>query len=300
MNPSVSVVIPTYNRARDLRRALGSVLAQTYTDWEALIVDNHSADDTDDVIKGFGDPRLRLFKINNSGVIAASRNLGIRHAHGEFVAFLDSDDYWRPDKLESSMAWLRRGYDVVYHDMHIVSDRPHFGGARKFNTRQLTAPAFNDLLVNGNTLPTSSVVTRRELLVRAGGFREDVDIVAGEDFDLWLRVSTLTERFKRMDGTLGSLWRSVDSQFSCRRFISVISEIEKRYLCALTTEEQQQARVNWIDYNRARSLYKSNECDEAVAELLAVVRGRAKLPLRVKALYMLAGVAMNRLKGARS
>jgi glycosyltransferase involved in cell wall biosynthesis len=75
--PLVSVIIPTYNRARELARALESVRAQTYGNWEALVVDNHSTDDTDQLISGFNDPRIRAFKIHNDGVIAASRNVGI-------------------------------------------------------------------------------------------------------------------------------------------------------------------------------------------------------------------------------
>src|SRR3989338_2810117 len=102
MKPIVSIVIPTYNRACDLERALKSVLAQTYSNWEALVVDNHSSDNTDDVVKSLNDSRLKLFKIHNDGVIAASRNAGVKHATGEYIAFLDSDDWWMPQKLEES------------------------------------------------------------------------------------------------------------------------------------------------------------------------------------------------------
>lgn len=92
MSKLVSIVIPTYNRAQDLERALKSLLAQTFCDWEALIVDNYSKDNTDELIKSFNDPRMKLFKIHNQGVIAASRNVGIKNAKGGYVAFLDSDD----------------------------------------------------------------------------------------------------------------------------------------------------------------------------------------------------------------
>ena len=100
--PLVSIIIPTYNRAEDLKRALQSVFDQTFADWEILIVDNHSIDNTDDVVKLFDDPRIRLFKIHNDGVVAASRNLGLKHAVGEYVAFLDSDDWWLPKSLKKS------------------------------------------------------------------------------------------------------------------------------------------------------------------------------------------------------
>jgi glycosyltransferase involved in cell wall biosynthesis len=86
--PVISVVIPTYNRANDLKRALKSVQVQTFTNWEVLIVDNHSVDNTDQVVSDFNDSRIKLFKIHNNGVIAASRNVGIREASGAYIAFL--------------------------------------------------------------------------------------------------------------------------------------------------------------------------------------------------------------------
>src|SRR5207244_2574940 len=103
--------------------------------------------------------------------------------------------------LDIAVSALQNGCDVTYHDMRIVSERPLYVGSRRFSTRQLRTPVFEDLLVNCNTLPTSSVVVRRELLLRAGGFSEDRAIIAGEDYDLWIRLSRLTERFTRLDGT---------------------------------------------------------------------------------------------------
>jgi glycosyltransferase involved in cell wall biosynthesis len=119
----VSVVIPTYNHAHFLGQTLRSVIDQTYTCWEAIVVDNHSSDNTDAVVASLGDPRIQLFKIHNQGVIAASRNMGIRHARGEWVAFLDSDDWWSSRKLELSLAGLQQGADLVYHDVWIVGRR---------------------------------------------------------------------------------------------------------------------------------------------------------------------------------
>ncbi len=99
VTPLVSVVIPTYNHARYLVRALESVLNQTFTNWEAIVIDNHSTDNTDEVMESFSDPRISYLKIHNNGIIAASRNAGIRVAKGEWIAFLDSDDWWTQDKI---------------------------------------------------------------------------------------------------------------------------------------------------------------------------------------------------------
>ena len=94
MNPLVSVVIPTYNHAYLLKDALHSVICQTYTNIEIIVIDNNSVDDTEEVVLSFLDPRIIFKKINNNGIIAASRNMGILIAKGDYIAFLDSDDIW--------------------------------------------------------------------------------------------------------------------------------------------------------------------------------------------------------------
>ena len=111
----VSVVIPTYNHAHYLKQALQSVIDQTYDNWEALVVDNHSEDNTDDIVNSFNDKRIKLFKIHNKGIIAASRNLGIKHSIGKWVAFLDSDDWWYPERLNKSVQILNNGAQLVCH-----------------------------------------------------------------------------------------------------------------------------------------------------------------------------------------
>ncbi|SVC19016.1 uncharacterized protein METZ01_LOCUS271870, partial [marine metagenome] len=123
ISPIVSVVIPTNNRELLLSRALKSVVDQSYTNWEAIVVDNHSQDNTDEVIYNFGDSRIKLLKIHNKGIIAASRNLGIKAACGDWIAFLDSDDWWSPIKLERSLQFLNSGADIVYHDLFIVKNK---------------------------------------------------------------------------------------------------------------------------------------------------------------------------------
>ncbi|EMO04349.1 glycosyltransferase-like protein, family 2 domain protein, partial [Leptospira interrogans serovar Icterohaemorrhagiae str. Verdun HP] len=100
MNPLVSVVIPTYNHSDFLKLSLASVINQTYLNWEAIVIDNHSNDNTDEVVSSFGNSKVRLTKIKNNGVISVSRNLGIKEAKGDWISFLDSDDLWFPNKLE--------------------------------------------------------------------------------------------------------------------------------------------------------------------------------------------------------
>ena len=206
MTPLVSVIIPTYNRAEDLKRALQSVFNQTFSDWEVLIVDNHSTDETDGVIKSFNDPRIKFFKVHNEGVVAVSRNLGLKHAAGEYIAFLDSDDWWLPEKLEESIKYMNRGADVVYHDLYTVIKPGQVVNLRRTRGRQLKSPVFYDLAGKGNALPNSTVVARRKLLNAINGLSEDKDIVGAEDYDAWLRIAQISEKFKKIPQTLGFYW----------------------------------------------------------------------------------------------
>ena len=192
MNPLISVILPTYNRAGLLKRALSSIISQTYPHWEVLVVDNNSTDNTDQIVHDFNNERIRLLKVDNHGVIALSRNVGIREARGEYIAFLDSDDWWKSNKLEKSLAYLENGKDVVYHDLFVVAKRNQRVLWRKARTRTLKIPIFKDLITNGNALNNSSVVLRKKILEDIGGLSEDRSLVSIEDYDAWLRASLAT------------------------------------------------------------------------------------------------------------
>ena len=100
VRPLFSIIIPTYNRANEIGRCLSSVVGQTYRHWEAIIIDNYSEDNTEDIVKGFNDDRIKYFKNYNYGIISVSRNFGLDRAKGDWICFLDSDDSWKLDKLE--------------------------------------------------------------------------------------------------------------------------------------------------------------------------------------------------------
>lgn len=250
----VSVIIPTYNRAYCLDRAIESVINQTYLDWELIIVDNYSSDDTDSLVSKYSNNRIRLLKIHNQGVIAASRNKGIRHSSGEYIAFLDSDDWWSPDKLTKSVESLDLGADIVYHDMFIYyPDRAEFKSSKKSKTRRLCSPIFNDLLLNGNGINNSSVVARSSVIKKIGGISEDRDLVASEDYDTWLRLSTKTERFKRLDGCFGWYTVGQNGMANADRFEKTLKKIVKLYPI-----NGSKRAPPWMDYLLAHSYLKEN------------------------------------------
>ena len=160
--PLVSVVIPTYNHARFLDSALQSVLDQTYTHWEAIIIDNHSTDNTDEVMASFTDSRFTYIKIHNNGVIAASRNAGIRAAKGEFIAFLDSDDIWLPRKLEIQLKYFESNKELLLVGTN-CSTFP-CGISNELFIFKNHILSFEKLLKNTKGIITSSVLMKREVV----------------------------------------------------------------------------------------------------------------------------------------
>ena len=147
--PLISIIIPTYNHANFLGKALESIIHQTYSNWEAIVIDNHSTDETNQVIYKFNDRRIRYLKISNDGIIAKSRNLGINVAKGEWIAFLDSDDWWTKDKLEICSKNISEKVDFIYHKLEIIYDNSKsYSKRKKIIGRQLYKPIINDLLIS--------------------------------------------------------------------------------------------------------------------------------------------------------
>lgn len=206
--PLVSIIIPTYNHAFFLVKALESVLNQTFKNWEAIIIDNNSTDDTNEVINKINDRRIKCLKINNKGVIARSRNLGVKFAKGEWIAFLDSDDWWTKDKLEICLKTTDDKIDLVYHNLEVKYKNSNFLFKKEYyKGRQLKKPILIDLLesgiTKGNAIGNSSVVVRKNILNKIGGISENIELVGSEDYNTWLRVARITNQFKYLDKNLG-------------------------------------------------------------------------------------------------
>jgi glycosyltransferase involved in cell wall biosynthesis len=184
---TVSVVIPTYNRAALLRESLESVAAQTYRDFEILVVDDGSTDDTRSVVESSG---ARWIPIGHSGLQAAVRNRGIEQAQGEYVAFLDSDDRWLPEKLKRQVELLRERpeFALTCCNAHRLVDGKHEGLLHRPGTLR-TGDVF-DALLKRNFVVNSSVLVRRATLTEVGGLDEDPALKSVEDYDLWLRIAS--------------------------------------------------------------------------------------------------------------
>ncbi len=186
--PLVSAIIPTYNRAAFLREAIDSVLAQTERDFELIVVDDGSSDETRSLCGSYGD-KLRYFFQSPRGVSAA-RNSGLRQARGRWVAFLDSDDLWAPNKLARQVEWMAAHPEILL----CYTDEIWIRRGRRVNQKKIHHKAggwIYPLCLPLCLISPSSVLMRRELFEQAGVFDEALPIC--EDYDLWLR---LTARFE--------------------------------------------------------------------------------------------------------
>ena len=184
--PRVSVVIPAYNAAATLPETLDSVFRQSFTEFEVIVVDDGSTDATSDVLATYGD-RVRVLRKANEGKPAATRNLGVRAARGEYVAFLDADDCWTESKLELQVALLDRRPEVglVYTGDVTIDER---GRRLRVNPCPVGARGrIHGLLTVHNVMVGSSVVARRRAIEEAGGFDEDLTSI--ENWDLWIRIA---------------------------------------------------------------------------------------------------------------
>jgi glycosyltransferase involved in cell wall biosynthesis len=203
-SPLVSIVIPTYNHAPMLQRALATVVEQTYQNWNAIVVNNFSTDNTLEVVAAFNDPRIQCVNFRNNGVIGASRNEGIVLATGKYVAFLDSDDTWFPTKLEKCVEILESGSDLVCHAEYWIDES---GKSRLVAYGPSEAATHHNLIYKGNRISTSATVVRTALLKEVHGFDVAPELISTEDYDLWIRLAAKSDRFAFISEPLGEYHR---------------------------------------------------------------------------------------------
>jgi len=186
--PTVSVIIPSYNRAHLLGRAIQSILNQTYQDFEIIVVDDGSKDNTEEVVRGFNDKRIRYIwhEVNKGG--SAARNTGIKAARGEYIAFQDSDDEWLSQKLEKQMKVFEKvspKVGVVYTGYwRLKGDKKTYIPSSKVSQKE---GDIHKILLEVNFVTTQAVVVKTECFERAGMFEEELRRL--EDWELWIRIS---------------------------------------------------------------------------------------------------------------
>lgn len=233
-----SIIIPAYNTGHLIGNCISSIVSQTIDNWEAIVVNNYSTDNTIDIVRSFNDPRIRILDFNNNGVIAASRNKGIQNSEGDWICFLDSDDFWEPDKLQGVAKYVE-DYDFIYHDLAVYSDD---GPDAKFYMKSWSVKeslVFEDFMINGNPCFNSSVCIRRSLVDKVGFLDESKELVSVEDFDYWIKMAIAGARFKYIPSKLGSYYIGPGNTSSnYKKRIDSIKALYAKYLDRLAGKQR--------------------------------------------------------------
>lgn len=188
----VSIILPTYNRAYCIRRAVDSVLSQTYPHWELIVVDDGSTDNTEEIIGAYAalDDRIRYYRQACNKGVSAARNEGIRQARYEYIAFQDSDDAWHADKLERQMRIFEECPEVGLVYCAMQGTRQDGSAIRVPDAlidRQFLRGNLYGLLLQGNVIDAPAAVIRKSCVEKCGGFDETLSCL--EDWELFLRIA---------------------------------------------------------------------------------------------------------------
>lgn len=283
--PLVSIVTPTYNRADFLPAAISSVLAQTYEDFELIVVDDGSEDDTRAVLEPFlGDKRVRYFYQENQGQSVA-RNYALAQSSGEFIAFLDSDDLWCPNKLEKQLSAFDANpdADIVHGDEVLIDEQGEV--ITEKNMKRYSGRITRQLLADNSVSITTALVKRR-CFQEMGGF--DTSVGVADDYDLWLRFSA-KYRFYYEPGIVAS-YRVMTNQISSdkrRRFEAnefIIKRFLKNYGFALSRADQRWGLARFY-CRKARYFAVAGQRVAAVKAIVSAFRNAPLDPVVWRALY---------------
>ena len=194
MKPIFSIVIPLFNKEKEIQQTLESVLKQTFHDFEVIIINDGSTDKSEQIVNSFTDERILLISTDNKGVSQA-RNFGINYANGEIIAFIDADDYWFPNHLEKlfelhqkfpETGLLATNYEFYFSEHNII--RPTFDGIPAENWSGIVKDFFKSSMTY-RLAWTSAVAVPKAILDKIGCFDETITLGAGEDTDLWIRIA---------------------------------------------------------------------------------------------------------------
>ena len=192
--PLITIVIPTYNRIEFVQQAIASVIAQTYIHWELIIVDDGSYDGTAGTINSMNDSHIKVLQLKHSGNIAYLRNTGVKAGSGEWLAFLDSDDLWVPQKLEIQLNHLMRegkqwgygGFELINNEMQPIPNRAGM-------YRPVSGWIAKEVLSTEASVNIGTLMIKRSLFEETGGFNENAELIFREDYELVIRLALKEE-----------------------------------------------------------------------------------------------------------
>ena len=198
-----SVVIPSYNQKSFLKKGIDSVLRQSYKKFEILVIDNNSTDGSQEYIQNLGNEKIKLINTENFGSIAQSRNIGIDQSKGNWISFLDSDDFWHPKKLELVKEEINKNnFEMISHDEYnididdVLISNSIYGLKRKNNLKYL--------ITRGNLYSTSTITISKKFLSENNlYFDERLSLATTEDYDFWIRLTINKIKVSNINQYLG-------------------------------------------------------------------------------------------------
>ncbi len=288
--PFFSVVIPVYNKESFVKKTIESALSQSFEDFEIIIVNDGSTDQSLNILESFKDARIKIFTINNSGASSA-RNFGIEKSSGKFIAFLDADDYWYPDFLKSMSFSIEKFHDIKIHAAAIEVDTGKKIIASSYSidqSKDIQVVDYFESSQKESSICTSSAVFAKEVFEEIGNF--DTSIKSGQDTDLWIRMGL---KYK-LAFTSKILARYIFDGKSLSK--------EKLYASKLNFEkfrelEKENSRLKmFLDLNRFSIAIKAkiNDDYKVFLQLYSEI-DKSKLPLKKYILLNLPAAALKKL-----
>lgn len=271
--PAVSVVIPCYNTAHYLGEAMASVLAQSWSDLELLVIDDGSVDATGEVAAAFAlDPRVRYHRQENRG-LSDARNRGIELSRGQLIAFLDADDVWESEKLASQLALLRSFPEcgLVFSDYSTFDAQGVLAAGKNSRLYELHRPDFETLFSRSNFIYPSTVVVRKKVLDQTGGF--DTSLRSAEDYDMWLRIAKVAQLAGVPDSLVRIRQHGDNMSLNVRRMLeNELAVVRKNATGSRSQLRRRSAKIYYL--NADRSLHAGKR----LASLKLLLAGLALCP----------------------
>lgn len=265
-DPMVSAVIPAYNGERFLRQAIDSALAQTYPNFEVIVIDDGSTDSTPEILSQYG-RNIRVLRQENAGQ-AAARNLGISRSAGQWIAFLDQDDLWDPCKIETQLSMAQDADALICSDARVIDGAGAVLRARMAPEKAPPSPTLRDL-IGSNTVIAVTVLVRRDVVEAVGGF-DSLNRLGTEDFQLWLRLAARGCKFRFLKQVLASYrWHGDNISSNRARMatgvIYALNRTRQEYPAAFGRPERWACRhaPGQLEFDRAWHLYIRGNYGEA-------------------------------------
>jgi glycosyltransferase involved in cell wall biosynthesis len=287
-----SIIIPTFNRGERLKIALNSLESQTYKNFEIIICDDGSTDNTKEIVESFKNKLTIQYIWNeNWGGPARPRNIGIQASQTDWICFLDSDDWWYPNKLEICLDFMDR-YNVIYHDLDIYTGNGKVPSG-KCKGRKLKGNYFSDLIINGNALCNSSVIVKKTLINKIGGISEEQALVAVEDYDCWIRIAQIDNKFKYLKKSLGGYWLGDNISSASEKIIHAEEFVTNKYINLLSEKDKNQTFYH-LKYKLGRLYQKLNENNKALDYFKKSVNSKS-YAIKLKSFFLIFVLFIKRL-----